>query len=144
MKNLIRVVVLVLSLSGVPALQSAEKKEAPTTASEPSVAGQYVGTWNGSGDRSGKLRLKLKQDGATWTAEASFTFDNAEVPAVMKQVEVDGSKVQVVFDWDIRGSLGQSKLTGELKGDTLGGTFDSKSRDGSSDTSQGTWKVTRS
>jgi hypothetical protein len=117
---------------------AAEDKARP--AEKTSLAGSFAGTWEGPGDASGKLRLKLKPDGSTWAAEASFTFRETVIPTTLKSIKVDGAKVVLVFSWVIETDPGESTLTGELKGDKLAGTYETKS---SGDPSQGTWSVTR-
>jgi hypothetical protein len=55
-------------------------------------------------------------------------------------VEADGVKLRLVFDWTIEGTAGQSTLNGELIGDTLNGTYETRSVAGGS---RGTWSATR-
>ena len=130
-----------LSLPVSPALRAADSQPKSSPAPAPSsLAGNYVGEWKATGDSTGELRIKLKQEGTTWAAEALFTFQSADVPTQMKTVVIDGTKVVLVFDWQIQGTPGQSTITGELKGDSLQGTFETKSPEGPS---SGTWKVTR-
>ena len=104
------------------------------------AAGEYAGSWQSSGNAGGKLRLKLKQEGAVWSAEASFTYQEADVPTTMKTIKVEGAKVEFVFEWKIQDAAGESKLTGEVSEGKLTGTYESKS---SSGVSNGTWTVTR-
>ncbi len=145
MKPLIPSLVFLSTVIGVSVSSGAETK-APVPAvdhadAKPSPAGQFAGKWKSSTDASGELRLKLKPDTATtWSAEATFTFEGTEVPTKVKSVEITGAKVLVVFDWVIDGSPGQSKLTGELAGDTLRGTYQTT---GAAGASGGTWTVNR-
>ena len=142
MKQLLPATLLALSLCLLPSARTADAKtESPPAAAKSSVVGQYKGEWKGPADAGGELRIKLKQEGTTWAAEALFTFERADVPTKMKSVEIEGTKVVLVFDWEIQGTPGQSRISGELNGDTLQGTFETKSPEGAS---KGTWKVTRS
>ena len=142
MKQLLPATLLAFSLCLSPATRAADTKTAPpSAAAKSSVAGQYKGEWKSSAEANGELNIKLKQEGATWSAEAMFTFERADVPTKMKSVEIDGTKVVLVFDWEIQGTPGQSRIMGELSGDTLQGTFETKSPEGPS---KGTWKVKRS
>lgn len=143
MKQLLPATLLALSLCILPAARAADAKTAPppAAAAKSSVVGQYKGEWRSSPEAGGELRIKLKQEGTTWAAEALFTFERADVPTKMKSVEIEGTKVVLVFDWEIQGTPGQSRISGELNGDTLHGTFETKSPEGPS---KGTWKVTRS
>jgi hypothetical protein len=141
MKHLHRATLIAFLLCILPVLRAADATaKAPPAAAARSLAGDYAGEWKGTGDATGELRIKLKQDGAKWAAEALFTFESADVPTQMKTVEIDGTKVVLVFDWQIQGTPGQSTLNGELKDGSLQGTFETKSPEGPS---KGTWKVTR-
>lgn len=108
--------------------------------SNTSIAGTYVGKWT-NGSQSGMLRLTLKQQGATWSSEVSFTYEDAPVPAVVQSVKVDGPNVEVVCTWDIQGTPGRTKLMGQLKGQNLAGTYENKTPD---EDGSGTWTATRS
>ena len=139
MKTLCLSAILALSLVGSPMLPAAETKPVPPSAegsatAKSALAGQYVGKWKGADDASGELRITLKRDDAgAWIAESSFTTK-------MKSIEVDGAKVRIVFDWEVQGAAGQSKVTGELTGDTLQGTY---ATSGAIGESSGTWQVKR-
>ena len=104
-----------------------------------SIAGEYAGTWQSDAD-SGKFRLTLKREGDVWTAESSFTFQDAEIPAKASALKIDGAKVELVLDWEIQGAPGQSRLIGEWTGSKIDGIYDSKSADS---VTTGTWTVTR-
>jgi hypothetical protein len=123
----------------VASLSVAAEDKAPPAA-KASLAGAFAGTWQGPGESGGKLRVKFKPDGAGWAAEASFTFRDVVIPTTSKSVKVDGTKVVLVFSWVIENDAGESTMTGELTGDKLAGTYETKS---SGDPSQGTWSVTR-
>ena len=135
-----------LSLSGCQALPVAENKPAPpaATASRPAntpLAGQFAGKWIGVEGTAGDLRIKLRQEaGATWVGEAMFTYQGAEIPGKVKTLEAEGMKLRMVFDWEIQGTAGQSTLNGELIGDTLKGTYETR---GVAGASRGTWSATR-
>jgi hypothetical protein len=138
----------ILSLLGVvtsAALVAAEKNApVPPAATDPAknpIAGNYTGTWQSSSGANGKLRLTLKPHGSGWGAEASFSFEGVEATTKMKSVKVDGTKLELEFEWELRGDPGESKLTGELSGEKLSGTYQSKS---GSEPTHGTWTVTRS
>ncbi len=110
------------------------------TATPAAIAGRYVGKWQSGPDSGGALRITLKPaEAGGWAAEASFTFEGTTIPTTMKSAKVDGAKLQLVFDWVLDGTKGQSTLTGELSGDKLGGTYQTITDNPSS----GTWSVTR-
>ena len=146
MKTLFPSAILALSFFGSPLLPAAETKAVPpsaegSAAAKSALAGQYVGKWKGADDASGELRIMLKRDDAgAWVAESSFTFEGTQVPTKMKSIEVDGAKVRLVFAWDMQGTEGQSKLTGELTGDTMQGTY---ATSGAAGESSGTWQIKR-
>ncbi len=122
------------------ALAPATPGSLANAAASPAIAGKYAGTWKGPEDSGGTLRIALKQvAGGQWTVEASFTFENTEVPTRTKSVQVDGTRVNLAFTWAIDGSPGESQLTGELAGDKLSGTYKTINESPSS----GTWTVTR-
>ncbi len=133
---------LICSVVVSPLGIAAESKPAAPAASAeaakaPSVAGSFAGTWKG-GDAGGKLRIKFTRDGEKWSAEAGFTFNEAEVATTVKSVQVTAGKVELVFGYMVDGNAGESTLTGELAGDTLQGAFKTAgSPDG------GTWSVKR-
>jgi hypothetical protein len=121
-----------------PIAVAAEEKTSP--AAKTSLAGSFAGTWQGSGESGGKLQMKLKPDGAGWTAEASFTFNDVVIPTTLKSIKVDGAKVILAFTWAIENDAGESTMTGELTGNKLAGSYESRTASGPT---QGTWSVTR-
>ena len=145
MKRNLPSTLLVLTLFALPSLPAAETKVTPPPGAgnaevKPALAGEYAGSWKGSNDVTGALRIRLRQDGAGWVAEAWFTYEGAEVSTKMKSVQVDGSKVEMVFGWEVQGTAAQSKLNGDWTGDKLVGRYESTSAEGAA---QGTWTVTR-
>jgi hypothetical protein len=145
MKRHLALTILALSVSGSQLLTGADSvSPRPPSSAKPaeqaSIAGKFVGKWKSSKDANGELRIKFTQASATWTAEASFFFEGAEIPSKMKEIQVNGSKVHLVFDWEINNTAGQSKLSGELTGDTLQGTYETS---GPAGASEGTWSVKR-
>ncbi len=106
-----------------------------------SLAGKYSGNWQITGGESGELELNFKPDAANWTVEASFTFQGTKVPTKVKDVKVNGAKVEMTFTYLIEGNPGETVLVGELADGKLTGTFQTR---GSGDPSEGTWKAARS
>jgi hypothetical protein len=128
------------SLSAAPSAPAPSPK-APVASSATALAGEYAGKWRGHDDASGNLKLKLKQDGAAWTAEASFTVEDASITPKVKTVKVEGGKVELTFGWEFRGTTQETTLIGEAAADTLSGRYESKT---SSESTSGTWTVKRS
>ena len=110
-----------------------------TPAAQGSLAGNYKGTW-GNGTDSGQLRLKLAQDGGSWTAVCTFTYEDAEIPTKTKSISVNGQKLELVLQWEMQGSAGESHMTGELNGTKLDGIYETKT---ATDSSNGTWSTSR-
>lgn len=140
MKRSLLPLLLALTLPAVLPLGAAESKPTAAAAAA-SLQGKFAGEWKGQEESTGALKLNFKQDAAgAWTAEAAFTFDGAEIPAKTKSIKVEGSKVELVFEWNVQGTSGRSSLKGELKGDTLEGKYDSNVAEAAS---SGSWKVKR-
>lgn len=144
MKTVVPSVLLTLALawsgfSVTPVAAATATK--PETAAARGLAGQFKGSWKGSDQNSGDLRLGFTRDGeGKWSAEASFTFEGTTVPTRMKTVRVEGTKIELLFEWDADGNVAHSKVTGELKGDKLEGAYVTG---GGAGETRGTWTVTR-
>ena len=138
------VAVLVLATACAAPLAAAPAKSADKPAATPAAAapsGEYKGTWKGRDDSSGDLKIKFATGAdAKLTAEAVFTFEGTAVPTRTKTLKVEGSRVELAFAWDVQGVSATSKLTGEIKGDRLEGTYESSTAEGAA---TGSWTVTR-
>jgi hypothetical protein len=109
-------------------------------AQEKLAPGNYKGTYTG-GAGGGDLRLALKADGkGGLTGEVGFTVGGEEVAVKMTSMKVDGSKVQMIWEFDLQGAKLQSASEGTLSGKTLSGTYKTSS-DGQA-VDQGTWTTT--
>lgn len=143
MKTPTLLVGLALSLL-VPAGLSAAEARAAVAApakSAGSLAGEYAGKWKGENEVSGNLRLKLSQgaDGK-WAADATFSYEGAEVPTTTKSVKVEGGTLELVMAWEIQGVSSSTKLTGELKEGSLQGKYESATAESAA---SGTWSAKR-
>lgn len=137
------VAVLVLATACAAPLAAAPAKSADKPAATPAAApsGEYKGTWKGRDESSGDLKIKFATGAdAKLTAEAVFTFEGTAVPTRTKTLKVEGSRVELAFAWDVQGVSATSKLTGEIKGDRLEGTYESSTAEGAA---TGSWSVTR-
>ena len=142
MQNRLRLAVFVLVLSSSALLHADVQRPVaanPSSSAAPSMAGNFSGTWRNDTE-GGKLRLSLKQTGATWAAEASFTYQETEIPTKVTSLKVNGAKIEIVLAWSIEESPGQSRMIGELAGAKIEGTYQSEMPEA---TSSGTWTVTR-
>jgi len=134
------VAVLVLATACAAPLAAAPAKSADKPAAA-APSGEYKGTWKGRDESSGDLRIKFATGAdAKLTAEAVFTFEGTAVPTRTKTLKVEGSRVELAFAWDVQGVSATSKLTGEIKGDRLEGTYESSTAEGAA---TGSWSVTR-
>jgi hypothetical protein len=112
-------------------------------ASAADLNGTYKGTWSG-GQASGDISMTLRtSDGAT-KADVSFAFGGQDVKCNVTSVNVDGSKIEIVYDFDLGDVKLQSTATGELKGKTIEGSYKTKSLADGSAVDEGTWKATSS
>ncbi|MFM8335214.1 MAG: hypothetical protein ACKODK_06605 [Opitutaceae bacterium] len=135
------VLALVTSCAAPLAAAPAKSAEKPAAAAAAAPNGEYKGTWKGRDDSSGDLRIKFATGAdAKLTAEAVFTFEGTAVPTRTKTLKVEGNRVELAFAWDVQGVSATSKLTGEIKGDRLEGTYESSTAEGAA---TGSWSVTR-
>jgi hypothetical protein len=104
-------------------------------------AGKYAGTWAGATSDGGiKIEL-IKPSGADWDANVSFTMGGQEVKCKTASVKVDGSKVELVYDFNLGADIQlRSTVTGTINGEKMEGAYTTKSGDGNT-VDQGTWKV---
>lgn len=107
------------------------------------LAGTYKGSYSGSSGASGDIQVTLKQaDGGDWSAEVTFTLGGSDVKTNMKSVTVDGSKVKIVYEFDLQGTGLESTITGELTGAALAGEYHTRATADGSAVDDGTWKGT--
>ena len=131
---------LVVSCAAPLAAAPAKNADKPAAAAA-APKGEYKGSWKGRDDSSGDLKIKFATGAdAKLTAEAVFTFEGTAVPTRTKTLKVEGNRVELAFAWDVQGVSATSKLTGEIKGDRLEGTYESSTAEGAA---TGSWSVTR-
>jgi hypothetical protein len=105
------------------------------------LTGAYKGTWSGN-NGSGDIQLTFKAvDGNSSKAEASFTYNGETIPCHVTSVKVNGSQVQMVYDFEIDGRQMQTTMTGQLKNKTMDGSYKTKSLPDGSEVDEGTWKA---
>lgn len=133
-----RPTLLLLSLSLLAPLPAAEKPAAAAAAAS-LAAGTYVGSWRAQDDSTGNLRLKFSQGAdQQWKAEATFTYEGAEVPTATKALKLEGGRVELTFSWEVQGVNASSTLKGEIQAGTLSGTYQSTVNEAAS---AGRWTV---
>jgi hypothetical protein len=94
-------------------------------AGQSSPAGTYKGKWSGN-SASGDFSLVLEQNGDQWKATVRFTLGETEVPATVRMLRVEGSKVETKYDFDLGGNKLQSHLEGEVKDGVFHGRYKTK------------------
>jgi hypothetical protein len=78
------------------------------------LAGTYKGKWAGA-TANGEFTVRLEQNAGAWKATVQFTLGGADVPTTMNMLRVDGSTIEMKYDFDLGGNKLQSHLTGEIK-----------------------------
>lgn len=105
------------------------------------LAGTYKGTWSG-GQANGDISFTFHpNDGGSPKADVSFTIQGQDVKCTVTSMKVDGSKIELVYDFDLGDVKLQSTLSGQLNGKTLEGTYKTKSVGDGSAVDEGTWKA---
>lgn len=108
------------------------------------VSGTYKGSYTGSAGASGDFVVSFnKADNGDWKSEVTFTLGGENVKTKITSLQVDGSKVKVVYTFDLQGTALESTVTGELKGATLEGAYHTKVVTDGSAVDDGTWKATQ-
>ena len=109
------------------------------------LAGTYKGTYSGSAGASGDFVVSLTQaENGEWKSEVTFTLGGADVMTKVTSVKVDGSKVTIVYQFDLQGTALESTVTGELSGGALAGDYHTKVVADGSAVDEGTWKAASS
>ena len=105
--------------------------------------GTYKGSYSGSSGASGDITVSLTQsDSGDWKSEVTFTLGGDMVKTKVTSLKVDGSKLRVVYTFDLQGTVLESTVTGELKDGTLAGEYHTKAVTDGSAVDDGTWKAT--
>jgi hypothetical protein len=106
------------------------------------LAGTYKGTYSGSSGASGDFVVSLSQVGnGEWKSEVTFTLGGQDVKTKITSLTVDGSKVKIVYEFDLEGTVLESTVTGERSGSTLAGDYHTKVVADGSAVDEGTWKA---
>ncbi len=103
------------------------------------IAGTYKGSYSGAASGDISVILKQADDGA-WKSEVTFTYDGQDIKTKVTTVSVEGSKVKIVYEFNLDGNGLESTITGELNGTTLAGEYHTKATADGSAVDEGTWK----
>ena len=107
------------------------------------LAGTYKGSYSGSAGASGDIVVTLKQaDNGEWQSVVTFGYGGEDIKTKITSVKVDGSKVKIVYEFDLDGNALESTITGELNGSTLAGEYHTRAVADGSAVDEGTWKGT--
>ncbi|MEJ6602982.1 MAG: hypothetical protein ACKVI3_10125 [Verrucomicrobiia bacterium] len=113
-------------------------------AAEPQVTGEYSGSWSSNDGSTGNIDIALVDSVAdSWSAEVKLWADGDSIPVTMKSVAIDGSKVEIVFDFRAEGQTSTVKLKGAVTSKFLVGGYEVLNRKGRV-SSSGTWTSKRS
>jgi hypothetical protein len=72
----------------------------------------------------------------------SFTVSDQDVKTKITSLKVDGAKLEIVYEFDLQGTVLQSTINGELDGQTLKGKYQTKVVADGSAADEGEWKAT--
>lgn len=107
------------------------------------LAGTYKGSYSGSSGASGDFVVSLTQaDNGEWKSEVTFTLGGQDVKTKVTSLKVDGSKLRIVYEFDLQGTVLESTIAGELNGNTLAGDYHTKVVADGSAVDEGSWKAT--
>jgi hypothetical protein len=107
------------------------------------LAGTYKGTYSGSAGASGDFVVSLTQaENGEWKSEVTFTLGGQDVKTKITSLKVDGTKVTIVYEFDLQGTALESTITGELNAGALAGAYHTKVVADGSAVDEGTWKAT--
>lgn len=104
------------------------------------AAGTYKGTYEGSAGSAGDIRVVLAKSGeGAWTGEAAFWLGGQEVKCKVTSVKVDGSKLRMVYTFDLQGNALESMIEGEFSEGKLAGKYRTQVAGEGSTVDEGTW-----
>jgi|SRR5215472_9650560 len=114
-------------------------------AADPDLAGRHAGEWkSGSSGNGGAIRFTLETAaGGTWKCDLSFALDGGDVKTVMREVKVQGAKVEFTYDFDVQGLALRSHVVGEWKGTAFTGRYETTAVADGSPIDGGTWNASR-
>ena len=109
------------------------------------LAGRFAGDWKSSGGgNSGSFRMNLAHGGGAWKLEVTFTIGgDSEVKTTVRELKVDGDKLEAAYDFDLAGNILRSHITGQLSGDKFDGKYRTTTVDGGTPVDDGSWSAVR-
>ena len=110
-------------------------------AADADLASGYAGEWkSGSSGNGGTLHFALQKDGVDWKGTAGFALDGTEVPCTMRTIKIAGNKVELVYEFEVQGTVLRSTQKGEWKDNEFRGTYETATADGQG-IDAGTWSA---
>lgn len=111
------------------------------TAAAADLTGTYKGTWAG-GQANGDITMTFRSGGGDAPkADVGFTIAGQDVKCTVTSVKLDGSNIELVYDFDLGDVKLESTATGRLNGKVIEGTYKTKSLADGSAVDEGTWKA---
>ena len=114
-------------------------------AADRDLAGHFAGDWSSSSSGVGggfQLSLDPSADGA-WKCEVTFALMGEQVKTTMRQVKVEGSKLDVTYDFTFQGAGLRSHITGTWNGKGFDGTYQTTAVEGGAQVDDGKWSAAR-
>jgi hypothetical protein len=112
-------------------------------AADTGLVGGYAGEWkSGSSGNGGPIRFVLENTGGAWKSTASFSLDGTEVPCTMRTVKIADNKIELVYEFEVQGTVLRSTQKGEWKDGEFHGTYETATADGQG-IDAGTWSAKR-
>lgn len=108
---------------------------------EPISAGKYTGKWQGESGAAGEFQLIISGAAGSWKADVSFTMADQNVPCKVTALTVEGSKVHVVYNFELLGNKLESTIDGDRAGAKLSGQYRTRNLADGSPVDQGTWEA---
>jgi|SRR5689334_12593276 hypothetical protein len=114
---------------------------ATALAADPITAGKYTGKWQGDSGAGGDFVLTLIANASSWKADVSFSMADQKVPCTVTSLNVDGSRLHVVYTFELLGNKLESTIDGERSGNKVSGKYSTRSVEGGAAVDQGTWEA---
>jgi hypothetical protein len=111
-------------------------------AAEKDFAGVWTGKWSGIAG-AGDFRIALTLADGKLKPDVMFTMGSIEVKTKVTHIAVEGSKLEMKYEFDLEGSHLESTIQGTLNGTVLEGSYSTKALPGGSTADQGEFKASR-
>ncbi len=106
------------------------------------AAGTYSGKWEGNSGASGDFRITVTGAAGAFKAEVMFTAGGEEVKPKVTSLDITGSKIKLVYAYEIQGNQLESSVEGERKGNALEGKYKARLLPDAGVIDEGAWHAT--